>query len=224
MAPTYVDSTAADSGSTSFSVTKPTGTVTGHVLIAFVVSDGALGSIGTPTGGATWQALDSASNFLAAKLFWKIAGSSEPSSYGFTQASGSDGIGIVVAVSEADASEPQHGTSTAGSGSSVTTPSLTPVALGDLDLRFGAAVTFGDEVTWTPPSTYSQRENVAGSTVYATCATKTLSSTSATGTQNFGAGVTPIDRLGMTVLITSPVGGQLRVVTPQTAVHRASSW
>jgi hypothetical protein len=225
MAPTYVDSTAADSTSTSWSVTKPTGTSTGHVLIAFVVSDGSLSAIGTPTGGATWQQLDSEESFLAAKLFWKIAGGSEPSSYGFTQQSSSDGVGIVVDVSGADISEPQHDTSTSGFGSNVATPSLTPVAVGDLDIRFGAALTFEvGSASWSPPSTYTEREDVVGDFVSATCATKTLSSTSATGTQNFNAGTEPEDRLGMTVLITSPPDGQLRIVTPRTAVHRASSW
>lgn len=225
MAPSYLDSTGDGSLSSSFSVSKPVGVTAGHLLVAFVAADASATSIGTPTGGATWQALDSVSGFaIGGKVFWKIAGASEPSSYGFSRSSGNGMAAIVVAVSEASASEPLHATSTAGSTTAVTTPTLTPQALGDLDLRFGAGSAFGDTITFSAPSTYTEREDVDGTFVFGTCATKSLSSTSATGTQNFTASTTPTDRLGMTVLVTSPVAGQVRVVTSPAAVHRAATW
>lgn len=225
MAPSYLDSTADGTLSASFSVTKPTGVTAGHLLVAFIAIDASATGIGTPTGGTTWQSLDSVSGFgLGGKVFWKVAGGSEPSSYGFTRSGGNGSAAIVVAVSEASASEPLHATSTAGSTTAVTTPTLTPAALGDFDLRFGAASAFGSTIAFTPPSTYTEREDVDGTFVFATCATKTLASTSATGTQNFTASTSPSDRCGMTVLVTSPVAGQQRVVMSSAAVHRAATW
>lgn len=225
--PTYVDSNGADGlFESSWSVSRPTGTSSGHVMIAFVASDGSSGSIGTPTGGTTWQALDTVSGGgLSAKLYWKIAGGSEPSSYGFSQASSSFGAAIVVAVSEAALDEPQCDTSTSGSSTSVATPSMSPVAVGDLDLRFGAALEIGDSgPTWSPPSGYTEREEIDAASLTASLATRTLPDTSATGVLNFTASPGPDARLGAAVLVTSPASGRPRIVAMPTAVHRASSW
>jgi hypothetical protein len=225
MAPSYLDSTAGTGSATSsWSAAKPTGTAAGHLLIALAASTGAVGSIGTPTGGATWTLLDSVSDgFAAARLFWKIAGGSEPSTYGFTQASSEFGASIVLAVTDADLSAPQHATSTAGSSTTVTTPSLTPTASDDLDVRFGVAAAAGP-LGFTQPGTYSEREDT-GDGIFITLATKTLSSTSATGTQNFTTSTEPINRAGLTVLVTSPgAGSGARIVVPRFAPHRAATW
>lgn len=224
--PTYVASNGANALFTSsWSVSRPTGTAAGHVLIAFVASSGT--TIGTPTGGTTWQALDTVSGFgLNSRLYWKVAGASEPSSYGFTQSGSEVGAAIVVAVSEASQEEPQSDTSTSGSGTSVATPSMTPLAVGDLDLRFGAAYNFAAVApTWSPPANYTEREEVDANLLSASLATRTLTSTSATGTINFTISSSADERLGAAVLVTSPpAGGGTRVVIPRTAVHRAASW
>ncbi|MEU4576603.1 hypothetical protein [Nonomuraea sp. NPDC023979] len=147
------------SGTTgSFTVAKPVGTLSGHRLIAFHFCDvGTLGAMGTPTGGGSWgtplSTRSEGDDTLQAKVWAKTAGGSEPASYGFTQASGSDGVVILVAVRNWDTSSSEVVASQSNGGAPVMgTPATTPHASNDLELRVAAGSwggAFG--ATWAPP-------------------------------------------------------------------------
>ncbi|MDH2429312.1 hypothetical protein [Sphaerisporangium sp. TRM90804] len=148
------------SGTTgSFTVSKPSGVLSGHRLLAFHFCDvgTTLGSMGTPTGGASWgTAIGTRSegdDTLLGKVWAKTAGGSEPSSYTFTQNSGADGVVIIVAVRDWDASSSEVVLSQSNPESAAMgTPATTPHATNDLEIRVAAGSQGGASgATWTPP-------------------------------------------------------------------------
>lgn len=99
---TYRSVSSVASGTTgAFNCAKPAGVVSGDILVAFHSCDFGLASaMGTPTGGATWlplTTLDDGLNDLHTKVWWKVAGGSEPANYGFTQNSSGDGVVVIAA-------------------------------------------------------------------------------------------------------------------------------
>lgn len=178
----------------SFSVAKPDGTVEGDLLIAFHSADsGLLASMGVPTGGATWQPLGSragdAGTWAGTKLWVKVAGASEPSSYGFTQdaTSPADGVVAIVALTGAVTTTPvvaQTGSST--SVASVPTPGITPGGSADVEFRWAAAPVEGANATWLPPSGLVERVDVqSGVFTTGTLASRTLTSNAPTDAETF---------------------------------------
>ncbi len=139
------------SSSVSFTCTKPAGTASGDIMLAFQAGDwGSASSLGTPTGGTTWTLLtsrDGGDYTLHTKVWWKTAGGSEPSTYSFSQATGSDGHVSIVAI--------QNGTgtpvfdSTDDNGTAFfTTPAITPTGTADIEYRFVSATGGGSGSTW----------------------------------------------------------------------------
>lgn len=218
--------TTEPTGVASFNCAKPTGTTQDDIMLACAaVGLATAAAVGTPTGGATWTLLDSldgGSGSLHTKIWWKVAGGSEPANYAFTMDSSSLASVAVLAIQGAGSNTPLHANSTAGSGVNVSTPTLTPNAADDLEVRIAGASDFIDTISWTPPSTYTQRANLGLMGV----ATKALSSGSATGALNYVADTTPTVRHGFTIDIATLVVAIPRhpPVMSTAAVHRASNW
>lgn len=219
-------STAQPSVVSSFNVAKPTGTAQDDVLLACAsVGQGDASAVGVPTGGATWTLLDSldaGSGDLHTKIWWKVAGGSEPANYAFTMSSTSIASVAILAISGAGTNTPLHASSTAGSGTNVSTPTLTPNAADDLEVRIASATDFIDAFTWTAPATYTQRASLDSLGV----ATKALSSGSATGALNYVADATPSSRHGFTIDVATLVIPNIRHVSVMStaAVRRAANW
>ncbi|MFI9552652.1 hypothetical protein [Nonomuraea endophytica] len=157
------DSTVATSTSTSFTAPRPT-IASGDIVIAYQTADwGAASSLATPTGGVTWQLLtsrDAGLNNLHSKVWWKVAGGSEPSTYGFTQASGSDGVVIVATIRDATGT-PSFASVDNDGTAFFDTPSLVPAGTADYELRFVSA-TGGDAGAvwdWTATDFYAEAED-----------------------------------------------------------------
>ncbi|MER6942481.1 hypothetical protein ABT294_00535 [Nonomuraea sp. NPDC000554] len=199
-------SSASGSSAGSFTCPKPTGVVAGDVLIAFqagYVNDDT--SMTTPTGGAAWAQLGSTvvgGEGLSVKTWWKAAGASEPATYSF--AHDNQCVAIIVAASGGATSTPVVAGSFAGTGTAVTTPSVTPAGSADLEIRC-AAVAAASAATFTPPGglTEQQDRNVPGKNLGASAATRILTGGGATGTADFTSSVTPDMRAGVTVAITT---------------------
>lgn len=219
-------STAEPSFVSSFNVARPTGTAQDDVLLACAsVSLATAAAVGTPTGGATWTLLDSldgGSGSIHTKIWWKVAGGSEPANYAFTMSSSSSASVAVLAIQGAGSNTPLEASSTAGSGANVSTPTLTPTSTDDLEVRIASATDFVDAFTWTAPATYTQRANLGTLAV----ATKELSSGSATGALNYVASSTPTVRHGFTIDVATLVIPTIRrpPVMSTAALFRASNW
>lgn len=160
MAATHRDTQQA-SGTTSYVVTKPTGTVDGDLMVAAVLS---FGTNGAPAGWTQIRATTITSSF-AVTTFWKIA-ASEGASFTFT--GGNPGTAIVstlagtVGVTPVDVEAGQAN----ASSTSVTAPGVTTTLADDLLIWVGAgAITSGSVSTISPPSGFTTPTNgsMAGS-------------------------------------------------------------
>ncbi|WP_031165977.1 hypothetical protein [Streptosporangium roseum] len=198
----------AASAATSFTVSKPTGTVSGDVMYLLQVSNSIDDAdLGTPTGGATWTlvtTLGADSSFCIAKLWRKTAGGSEPSTYTLTQGSPDDSVAIVISLVDASTSAPVVATDLGDFGTTtISTPSTTPTGPSDIDLRFVAAYGVPSGTTWTPPAGYTERADIqSADNPTASLATKALSGSGATGTQNFTISSAPTRWRSITVTVT----------------------
>lgn len=202
----------------TYSVNAPSGLQAGDLMLACQGSDtGGSSDLTAPTGGATWNLLEdvqfSGAGTGAARIWWKIAGGSEPGTYTFNQLNTSDGVGVIAAIQNAAQRSPVHGNVVAGTGGNVDTPSTTPEGNNDLDVRFAVGKQFGGvAVTWTSPSGYTERADVQANNQFTsvTCGTKQLSSSAATGTQTFVVTTTPGRQAGFTLTVTDfPTPGPL---------------
>lgn len=186
VAATLRDSTVTASSSTSYSVTKPTGTTSGDILVAIQTGDwGAATSMGNPTGGSSWGSAvvsqTQGTNTIHVKAWVKTAGGSEPATYGFTQASSSDGVAMVFCIRDAAlvyVTDYETNNSTAF----FTTPSITPGGDADFEIRYVCGTGGGSGVSWDwsgtsdPTGTpYVEREDSqSGSFTTASAATASL--------------------------------------------------
>lgn len=149
---------SAQSASASFSVSTPAGTAEGDVLIAYQTANlGAASALTTPTGGAAWVQLGSTitggTDQLHTKVWWKVAGASEPTSYGFAQATGSHSVVAIAAIRDADTARTPiiAAFDPLGSDTSIPTPPTTPAFHNDLELRWAGA-----QYTTPPPQQHTK--------------------------------------------------------------------
>lgn len=210
--PTYRAASQAATGAASFSCLKPTGVVAEDILVAIhVTNSGSSAGMGAPTGGATWNPLTSRADGAdsgGTKVWWKRAGAAEPGSYGFTQPVSSwPGAVSIVAVQAALTDIPIVAQNGSDYGSSnVPTPSTTPNGASDVEIRCAVAPFPTVEMSWTPPAGFTERTDIqSGIGSSMSTATRTLSSSGATGIFNFIASTTLYWRQGFTINIGTPI-------------------
>lgn len=192
-------STNGSTTTTTYTVPKPTGTVQGDMLILCQSADlGQMGGMGTPSGGASWgppplqsqQWASAAINQAGARIYWKLAGASEPASYSVSHGTNGFGCTTIVCVQNPGPGTPVSDFSKATTpATSIPTPSTTPTSSADFEIRFVCAFDGnGSPTTFTPPAGFTERADTAapdGSSLPMTCATRTLTSSAATGVHNF---------------------------------------
>ncbi|MFI7448065.1 hypothetical protein ACIBQX_11255 [Nonomuraea sp. NPDC049714] len=217
----------------SINVTKPTGAVSGDVLIAcHSMVQGTLANMGTPTGGATWESLATRASGTdydnKTKIWWKVAGGSEPANYGFTQNSSSTGVIAIAAVMGANTALTPVVAQTGNDAfsTSVPSPGITPAGDDDLELRWVSGQPDFETITWTVPATYTEEADLqAGGNSTGALASKQLTSGAATGSLNFTSLLTLGFRHGFTIAVASAgVPQTRRPVVSTAAVRRAANW
>ncbi|MEV4246953.1 hypothetical protein AB0J63_26515 [Streptosporangium canum] len=207
---------STQSTGTGFTCPKPAGAVQGDVLIAFQTNSFG-GSMPTPTGGgATWQLLGSRSDesgeWIGSKVWWKIAGASEPAQYGFVNSGVGLAIVAIAAISDTDGATPKIASLKNAQDNSITAPSVTATTTAGVTLRWAAAV-LSSSGSWTPPSGHTEQvdRSVSGLGA-ASLASKSRPAAGITGTATFTwngyLGDVPVFSHGFTV----DVGG---VGTPE---------
>ncbi|MGA4989886.1 beta strand repeat-containing protein [Nonomuraea bangladeshensis] len=220
--------TAVADRTTPLTASKPTGVVAGDLLIAHHSADvGTLDDMGAPTGGAAWSVLDSytaGENALQVVIYWKIAGGSEPTSWDFSQDASADGTVIIAAYSGASTSTPTV-QETPGSGTSISTPGITPPAANSVELRFATGVpTAPGSVLWTAPVGLSEQADLQSTTyVTSTLATRTLSSSTPTGTANFTPSASLVFAAGHTIGIGGAVSSSQDATATPSVVSATTS-
>jgi len=144
------------SGTTgSYTVSRPSGTVSGHKMLLFQSSDvGTLADMGTPTGGTTWNllgTLDNGDDAVRTRVWYKVAGGAEPFSYGLTQNASADGVAFVVSIRNADAvAVPVFDMDPYSDTAVVSTPGIVPAGTNDLEFRYvvGANLSSQPGISW----------------------------------------------------------------------------
>ncbi|GAA4946058.1 hypothetical protein HD597_006760 [Nonomuraea thailandensis] len=215
--PSVRSTSTGTSGSSSYNVTAPAGVVANDVLLAVQAADrGTTTNMTTPSGGSAWQPLDALDGtsglgvIQAVRVWWKRAGSSEPTSFVFAQGSGSDGACLIVAIKDASLTAvPKIMRSTDGTGLNVTTPGITPDSGSDLEVRLVAAYALGATMTFISPAGLTPLTRVQSRTyTVLAAAARALQSNAATASANFVASVDEVEwRAGYTLAIAPAVTG-----------------
>ncbi len=137
--PTFVASaTASSAGSaTTLTVNKPTGTVAGHLMVAFFSTSAGLSATFTTPAGWT-EVADSSGSVFNQCLAYKVAGASEGADYTFTCSASGDMSGAIATFSSA-AYDITGAFSSLGSTVTFSAPSITTQTYPSVLLAFGAA-------------------------------------------------------------------------------------
>ena len=92
-------------GSSSLTINVPAGTANGDVMVAHVVVQTAGNSIAAPSGWNIIKRLDTTNN-IATATYWKVAGSSEPSSYTWSFGTSGEASGGIASYTGVDTTNP----------------------------------------------------------------------------------------------------------------------
>jgi hypothetical protein len=184
--------TALDTAQSTLTINKPTGTVDGDVLVAFILASDATFS-SEPSG---WTQVGSQLNVNAAagsptyarlRAYVKAA-SGEPSDYAWGMSASDNHIGAIVAVQGADISSIVDASGTQANVTddlTIVLPSISPGTAGDLLL---ACVAQANLTTFAPAGGMTERVDDAAGSTFASgrslhVATEALASSGATGTR-----------------------------------------
>ncbi|MER5420320.1 hypothetical protein [Streptosporangium roseum] len=217
---------STQSTTASFACSKPAGVMAGDILVAFQLSvSGSGAAMAAPTGGG-WALLGQFVGDDYTKVWWKVAGASEPAAYTFKQQSGAAGIVAVAAIADAPAVAPTFAALAGGFDvTTLTCPSVTPAAAPGVTLRWAAAQPFPGHTggTWAGPSgTTEQVDRRIGDQASACLTSRARTSSSATGTAIFNASFVFFGCHGITVDVggaSGPPPEPPEVVPPSPDIH-----
>lgn len=186
---------AASYTSSSVTITTPTGTVDGDLLIALIQND----SSATITPPAGWTAIASTPG---ASSFYKIA-ASEGASYVFTPSAGS-GVGTVARITGHNTTSPIADSAAAYATSSLTgiAPSVTASVASSGLVQM--VQTTGSSSAWTAPGTATKVYDLVVSSKNVAGGQETVGS-GATGTRTWTANNTAGDTSALSVAVNPPV-------------------
>lgn len=158
-------SAGAGSGVLTLTINKPAGTVSGDVMIAGIAVRPETATITPPSGWTLVRRVDNANpNANSLAIYRKVAGGSEPSSYGWTFSTSTGSAGGILTFSGVDASSPvdvEDGQNT-GNGLSHASPSVITTVPNTMLVTFHA---FTSAAAWAPPSGMTEACDVASETV-----------------------------------------------------------
>lgn len=186
----FVVNTQTQKGSAStLVVTKPTGTASGDLLLAWQWDDdGTLANLSAPSGWATNSTVDNGTNATHFKLYSKVAGGSEGTSYTFGQNNGTDGVITVLAARNVDTNSAHWLISSAATANSTSrvAASLGPPILGGGMLLCAACVDMNNTaVTFTAPSGMTKQSDLQSSTWAAQSVASMVAPPDPTGSRTF---------------------------------------
>jgi hypothetical protein len=199
-----------DAADQLLTITKPTGTVSGNLLVAVVFTDDDATGGWTPPGGWTEGIAPFNNTDISCALYWKTAGGSEPASYDFTVGDVDSSVmgGGMVRISGANATPIDVSNTATGLSTSIDTPSVTTTVTNTLILRFFGAD--DNDYTSTPGGPASHTvlwENVTslGGDMSSGGAHKDQAAAEASGTGSFtGLGALSEEWCAITIAIKSP--------------------
>ncbi len=145
-------SAGATSGTLSLTINKPTGTVSGDVMIAAITVRPYTATITAPSGWTLIrQTSQSTGTTSTQATYWKAAGGSEPTSYAFTFSASTGSAGGISTFYNINTTNPINAENGQATASSLThaTPSVTTTVANTMLV---ATTSFVSSATWTPPA------------------------------------------------------------------------
>ena len=165
--PAFRSASSAGASSGTLTINKPSGTQSGDVMVATVAVRPNTAAI-TASGWTLVRRLDNASgNANSLAVYYKVAGSSEPSSYSFSFSTSTGAAGGIASFINVDTTNPidvDAGQNTA-SGLSLAAPSVTTRYTNDMIVTSHA---FASSATFTAPSGMTEAIDVASTAIGAT--------------------------------------------------------
>ena len=155
----------ATTGVNSLTINKPTGTVNGDVMIAAIGIRPNTASITAPSGWTLIKRTDQSGGTASSQaLYWKAAGSSEPSNYTWTFSSSTGSAGGIATFYNVNTANPVNvsGGQATGSALAHSTPSVTTTATNTMVI---AVQSFASCATWTPPAGMTEIVDVSSDAV-----------------------------------------------------------
>lgn len=173
-----------NSSTTSVTVSVPSGTSNGDLMLGFVNANGSSPTIDTPTGWTKLAEYIPSGATMKTAVFYRTA-SSEPSSYDFTVSTSADRLRATIYVVEnVDTSDPfdDYDNDVSWSGTSITGPTVTNSTV-DNYLMYVAFVDATATYPSTDPTGMTERENPTSNGNNITVWDEILDATGATGTR-----------------------------------------
>jgi hypothetical protein len=173
-------SAANASGSTSEVISRPSGVTSGTVMVATITAAGT-GAITAPSG---WTQIADTTTTLRQSSYYRVAGSSEPTSWTWSLASNRRASGGIVAYSGVDTSVPVDASAAAsGTSGNATAPSVTTNVPGDTVIAaIGYAGTWSSN-SITPAASTTERYDISDAGTESEGADFTQSTSGATPTR-----------------------------------------
>ena len=175
-----VNAASASSTTATLTIAKPTSTASGQVMIA-VVSGAGTTTISAPTGWVLIQ--DTISGSMRQLAYYKVAGASEPTSYGFTSSASRNASGGITTYSGVNATVPIDASAESlGASGSAVAPAVTTSSANDLVI---VGVSTATATSWTANTGLTERYDKASSstTVESADFAQATAGTTATKTQ-----------------------------------------
>lgn len=173
----YVNRNSASTTTATLSITKPTGTTAGDVLVA-TVSGAGTAAISAP---ADWVALASTASpgaTMRTQSFYRVATAAEGASYAFTATAARNMTGGIIALRGVSTALPVDAVEAAsGASGNVLAPSVTTTAANAWVVTAASAAR---NTTFTPASGTTERYDRAGTSTSNNAATSTQSAAGAT--------------------------------------------
>lgn len=146
---TIIGSTSdTKSNGTQMVVSKPSGTESGDLLLLFVSS--ASNTVGTPSSSGFTMYADQ--NSPVSSVLYKVAGSSEPSTYSVSSGQTQPAICCLVAIRNHTSGLVLGSWSASGTGTTITAPSITMPSSGLLFAFYSMRIEIGETGTLSQPS------------------------------------------------------------------------
>jgi hypothetical protein len=139
---------------TTLTLNKPSGTVSGDVMLAAITITGGTGVTFTPPSGWSSVQRHNSTTVIGQEVWYKVAGGSEPASYDWTWTGARAASGVISSYSGVDPTTPVdvNGGQANASSTTITAPSVTTTGTDDLLVGF-FGVANGGTVTAVSPLT-----------------------------------------------------------------------
>jgi len=154
----FVNTASASSSTATLSIAKPTNTASGQVMVAFVSGAGTT-AISAPAGWTLIQ--DTTSGSMRQLSYYKVAGSSEPTSYSFTSSASRNASGGITTYSGVNSNVPIDASAEGlGASGNAVAPAVTTTSANDLVVLGASTAT---STSWTAGSGVTERYDKASS-------------------------------------------------------------